>query len=373
MITVLSVIGTRPEAIKVAPVLMRLDDQPESIRSVICVTGQHREMLDQVMALFDIHPDYDLGVMQPNQSLAQLTASALQRLDPIITETNPDWLLAQGDTTTVLVAALAAYYHRIPFGHIEAGLRTGNRYAPFPEEMNRHLTDVLSERLYAPTEKNRQALVAEGISRERIIVTGNTVIDALLMVADWPYDWSAGPLAAIPHDKQIILLTAHRRESFGVALHNICLAVREMAQRFRSWNVHFVYPVHLNPHVQKPVFDLLSDVPEVSLVAPLDYLSLVHLMKRAKIILTDSGGIQEEAPSLRVPVLVLRNETERPEGIEAGVARLVGTDPEQIIEETERLLVNASAYAAMASGVNPYGDGRAAARIVSDLLTQRLR
>lgn len=368
MLTVLSVVGTRPEAIKMAPVIRELERHPNRIRSLICVTGQHRQMLDQTLSLFNIQPDYDLNLMQPNQSLSQLTANLFAALDPIVAKTKPDWILAQGDTTTVLVTALVAFYARVAFGHVEAGLRTGDRYQPYPEEMNRHVADSLATLLFAPTERSRQALIREGHPLERVLVTGNTVIDALLTVAKYPYDWSLGPLASLPHDKRLVLITAHRRESFGAPLREICFAIRALAQKFESCGVQFVYPVHLNPNVRQPVEEILSGLSNVSLVETLDYLSFVHLMKRSTLILTDSGGIQEEAPSLGVPVLVMRNTTERPEGIDAGVVKLVGTKRRLIIEESIRLLKDPSARAAMAMKVSPYGDGKAAARIVSNLL-----
>jgi UDP-N-acetylglucosamine 2-epimerase len=368
MLTVLSIVGTRPEAIKMTPVIRELRKYPDQVRSLVCVTGQHRQMLDQVLSLFDIQPDHDLNIMQPDQALSQLTADLFTGLDPVVEETKPDWILAQGDTSTVLVAALVAYYHQVPFGHVEAGLRTSDRYRPFPEEMNRRIADSLADLLFAPTERNRQALLQEGCPDDRIIITGNTVIDALLTVAAQPYNWSAGPLASIPNHHRLVLITAHRRESFGAPFREICLAVRELASRFESDGVHFVYPVHLNPNVRQPVGEILSGVSNVSLIEPLDYLSMVHLMKRSTLILTDSGGIQEEAPSLGVPVLVMREVTERPEGVEAGVVRLVGTARTRIVEEASRLLRDPAAHAAMATGVNPYGDGKAAARIASALL-----
>lgn len=368
MLTVLSILGTRPEAIKMAPVIQELAKYPQRVRSLVCVTAQHREMLDQVLHLFDIHPDYDLNIMRPGQPLPDLTAHLFTSLSPVLVEARPDWVLAQGDTTTVLVAALIAYYHKVRFGHVEAGLRTGDRYAPFPEEINRRVADIVADLLFAPTERSRQALLREGCPAEAILVTGNTVIDALLKVAARPYNWLAGPLANIPVDKRIVLITAHRRESFGAPFREMCQAVRELALQFASSGVHFVYPVHLNPNVRQPVGEILSGISNISLIEPLDYLSMVHLMKRSTLILTDSGGIQEEAPSLRVPVLVMRDTTERPEGIEAGVVRLVGTQRERIVGETQRLLQDPAALMEMASGANPYGDGKAAMRIVSALL-----
>ena len=368
MVTVLSIIGTRPEAIKMAPVVRELQRHPDRVRSVVCATGQHRQMLDQVLDLFQIRPEFDLDLMQPNQSLSALTAALLKGLDGVIDEVHPDWVLAQGDTTTVMVAAIVAYYHNVRFGHVEAGLRTGDKRRPFPEEINRRLADVVSDAFFAPTERARQALLREGTNDTDIYVTGNTVIDALLDVAARPYNWSAGPLAALPQGKRLVLITAHRRESFGQPFRDLCHAIRTLAADFAAEGVHFVYPVHLNPNVRAPVNEILAGIGNISLIEPLDYLSLVHLMKRATLILTDSGGIQEEAPSLGVPVLVMRDTTERPEGVEAGVVRLVGTQPDRIIGEARTLLRDPTAHAAMAGRANPYGDGKAAERIVAILL-----
>jgi UDP-N-acetylglucosamine 2-epimerase (non-hydrolysing) len=367
MLTVLSIFGTRPEAIKMAPVIKELQKYPDRIRSVTCSVGQHREMLDQVLDLFQIAPDYELNLMQPDQSLSQLTASLFTAIEPVVRDVKPDWILAQGDTTTVFVAAMVAFYNRIAFGHVEAGLRTGDRQRPFPEEVNRRFADILSDVYFAPTQTAREVLLQEGCDARDVYVTGNTVIDALNDVASREYDWETGPLAQLPPDRRLVLITAHRRESFGDPFRELCLAIRELALRF-SGDVHFVYPVHLNPNVRQPVGDLLTGLPNVSLIDPLDYLSLVHLMKRATLILTDSGGIQEEAPGLRVPVLVMRDTTERPEGVSAGVVRLVGTHRTRIVAEAARLLTDPAAHAAMAAGSNPYGDGKAAGRIVSVLL-----
>jgi UDP-N-acetylglucosamine 2-epimerase len=325
MLTILSVIGTRPEAIKMAPVIKELEKYPDKIRSVVCATGQHREMLDQVLELFNISPHQSLNIMKSDQKLSQLSADLFSKLDPVVRQTKPDWILAQGDTTTVMITSLVAFYNGIRFGHVEAGLRTGNMVNPFPEEMNRRVVDSVSDFLFTPTKRNRQALLDEGISDEKILVTGNTVIDALLKVAKLPFDGSSGIVSAIPENEQIIMITAHRRESFGKPLREICLAIKKLAVRFARDGVHFVYLVHMNPNVCKPVEDILSGQKNVILTEPLDYLSTVNLMKRSRLIMTDSGGIQEEAPSLGVPVLVMRDTTERPEGIEAGVARLVGT------------------------------------------------
>jgi UDP-N-acetylglucosamine 2-epimerase len=368
VLNVLSIIGTRPEAIKMAPVIKELARHPGQVRSTICSTGQHRQMLDQVWELFAIKPDFDLDVMQPNQTLPRLTAKLFEALDPVVSEVRPDVILAQGDTTTVLVASLIAYYHRVRFGHVEAGLRTGDRFRPFPEEINRCVADRVSDYLFAPTERARQTLLREGFPDGTIYVTGNTVIDALLDVASRPYDWSSGALNGLPPDAKFVLVTAHRRESFGGPFQEMCQAIRMLAERFKGAGYHFVYPVHLNPNVRKPVEEILAGLSNVTLLEPLDYLSLVQLMKRSKLILTDSGGIQEEAPGLRIPVLVMRDTTERPEGVETGVVRLVGTTYQRITNEATRLLSNPAEMSAMASGVNPYGDGRAAQRIVAALL-----
>jgi UDP-N-acetylglucosamine 2-epimerase len=370
MRTVLSVIGTRPEAIKMAPVIQELARAPEEFRSVVCSTGQHRQMLDQVLRFFAISPDYDLDLMEHDQRLAQLTARLILRLDETLELVQPDCVLAQGDTTTVLAASLVAFYRGIPFGHVEAGLRTGNRRHPFPEEINRRLADAVTDLYFAPTERARQALLCEGCSPANIYVTGNTVIDALLQVAAHEGAWSDGawgdgPLQSVPRAGRSVLITAHRRESFGEQFRQVCLAIRDLAAAFRD--VQFVYPVHLNPQVRTPVGDLLSGITNVSLIEPLDYFWLVQLMKRSTLVLTDSGGIQEEAPSLGVPVLVMRETTERSEGIQAGVVKLVGTQRERIVAEAERLLTDPVAHAAMASPTNPYGDGHAAERIVAAL------
>jgi UDP-N-acetylglucosamine 2-epimerase len=367
MQNILSVVGTRPEAIKMAPVIKKLEGYPKHFKSVVCVTGQHRKMLDQALDLFKIRPDYDLNVMHHNQDLSILTANLLIKLDELIKDIKPDWILAQGDTTSVMTASLAAFYNRISFGHVEAGLRTGNRRNPFPEEINRKIADSLADTYFTPTEKSRQNLIIEGCNEDKIFVTGNTVIDSLLMTADISYDWSKGPLSKIPQNKKIVLVTAHRRESFGKALKEICKAVRNLAIKY-STEVHFVYPVHLNPNVQKPVNKILSGVSNIALVDPLDYLSFVHLMNRSSLILTDSGGIQEEAPSFGVPVLVMRDTTERPEGIEAGCLQLVGTKERNIVKKSTLLLNDKNLHLDLAKIKNPYGDGHAAERIVAILL-----
>ncbi|MGH2620536.1 MAG: non-hydrolyzing UDP-N-acetylglucosamine 2-epimerase [Anaerolineales bacterium] len=363
----LSIFGTRPEAIKLAPVLNRLKQTP-AVESIVCITAQHREMLDQVLGLFEIRPDFDLDIMQPAQPLAELSAAVFRGLEPVLTEVAPDWVLVQGDTTTVMCAALLAYYHRVKIGHVEAGLRTGDKFQPFPEEVNRQVLGVVGDLHFAPTEWARDNLLREGIPTARIVVTGNPVIDALHEMVARPLDQSAGPLAGVDDSQQIILVTAHRRENFGDPLERIFTALRSIATEYAG-RVTLIYPVHLNPNVQEPAHRLLTGVPNIRLIEPVDYLSMVHLMKRAYLILTDSGGIQEEAPALGKPVLVLREKTERPEALQAGTAILVGTDPERIVGETRRLLDDPQAYSAMAKAVNPFGDGHAAERIVAALLS----
>jgi UDP-N-acetylglucosamine 2-epimerase (non-hydrolysing) len=363
---VLSIFGTRPEAVKMAPVVERLAGMPE-VQSLVCVTAQHREMLDQVLSLFDITPDVDLDVMRPDQSLADLTAALFRGLDPVVRDLSPDWILVQGDTTTVMAAALLAYYHHIRVGHVEAGLRTGDKWQPFPEEINRRVASVVADLHFAPTAWARDNLLREGVPEALVILTGNPVIDALQAIARRPYDLASGPLAGIPLDRMLVLVTAHRRENFGLPLERIFQALRDLAAEYGD-RLHLVYPVHLNPNVQGPAHRLLDGVPNIHLIEPLDYLPMVHLMKRARLVLTDSGGLQEEAPALGVPVLVLREVTERPEALQAGTARLVGSDPERILLETRRLLDDDAAHQAMARAVNPFGDGHAAERIVAALL-----
>ncbi|NBO66507.1 MAG: UDP-N-acetylglucosamine 2-epimerase (non-hydrolyzing) [Acidobacteria bacterium] len=363
---ILTVFGTRPEAIKMAPIVKVLAQQYPEVKSVVCVTAQHRQMLDQVLGLFDISPDYDLNLMEPDQSLAALTSHALRRLDSVIGQEKPDWVLTQGDTTTAMAASLAAFYHRVKVGHVEAGLRTWDKYQPFPEEINRRIADAVAHLHFAPTEESRQNLLREGLPPLGIVVTGNTVIDALLDVAARPYDWEAGPIAAVPRDSRIVLVTAHRRENFGAPLHRICEALKDIAGQLPA--VRIVYPVHLNPNVRQVVQAELGRTPNVTLLPPLDYLDLVHLMKASKLILTDSGGIQEEAPGLGKPVLVLREVTERPEGVAAGTVRLVGTDRQLIVSETLRLLEDSASYLQMANASNPYGDGEASQRIIRSIV-----
>jgi UDP-N-acetylglucosamine 2-epimerase len=370
MITVLSVFGTRPEAIKMAPVVAELQRHADDVRSVVCSVGQHRQMLDQVLELFSIVPDFDLNLMEPDQRLPQLTSKLFAAMDRVVEEVRPDWILAQGDTTTVFVAAMTAFYHHVSFGHVEAGLRTGDIRQPFPEEVNRRIADLVADVHFAPTMGARDALLAEGCADRNIYVTGNTVIDALYNVAARDCSWDAGALATIPRDRRLVLITAHRRESFGEPFREVCLAIRDLARRWADDGVHFVFPVHLNPNVRKPVMEILSGLDNVSLIEPLDYLSLVHLMKRSVLVLTDSGGIQEEAPAFQLPVLVMRDLTERPEGLSTGLVTIVGTDRHRIVTEANRVLARSPHAASPEPRDNPYGDGRAASRIVS-VLRQR--
>jgi UDP-N-acetylglucosamine 2-epimerase (non-hydrolysing) len=368
-VKVLSVFGTRPEAIKMAPVIKRMENVA-GIESRVCVTAQHRQMLDQVLRLFEVTPDYDLNLMKPRQDLNDITANVLIGMRSVFREWRPDLILVHGDTTTTFAASLAAFYEKIPVGHIEAGLRTGDVYSPWPEEMNRRLTGAISVLHFAPTERARQNLLAEGVFSDRIHVTGNTVIDALLQVAERignNVDLKDALRAEFPFldtEKKLILVTGHRRENFGEGFENICHALKELGERP---DVQIVYPVHLNPNVQEPVRRILSTCPGIYLIDPLDYLPFVYLMTRSFLIITDSGGVQEEAPSLGKPVLVMRDTTERPEAVEAGTVKLVGTDLNKIISEAVRLIDDPVAYQAMATAHNPYGDGKASQRIVEML------
>lgn len=368
---VLSVFGTRPEAVKMAPIVRLLQKTP-GVESGVCVTAQHRQMLDQVLELFEIKPDYDLNLMRDNQSLASISASIFTHLDPVLAEFQPDWVLVVGDTTTVVTTSQLAYYRRIKIGHVEAGLRTHNKWHPFPEEINRRIATVIADLHFAPTEWSQGNLLREGVDEKAIRVTGNPVIDALNFVVrqDEPQDITnlikQLNVNRIGLDaRRLILVTAHRRENFGQPLENISQAIKQLAMR---QDVEIVYPVHLNPKVQEPVNRLLKGIPHITLLPPLDYWPMVHLMKHAKLILTDSGGLQEEAPSLGVPVLVLRETTERPEGVTAGTLKLVGTETDQIVREANQLLDDPAAYAEMARAGNPYGDGHAAERIIDALL-----
>ncbi len=362
------VFGTRPEAIKLAPLIRELESAPGCFRTRVCVTAQHRGLLDQVLETFEITPHYDLEVMEENQSLSQVAARCLSRLGPVLEQERPDWILTQGDTTSTLAASLAAYYFGVRVGHVEAGLRTGDSRRPFPEEMNRRLTSCLADLHFAPTQQARENLLRAGIPRRRIYVTGNTGVDALSAIRDrLSHLVSRIPGLDQRNGRPLLLVTCHRRESMGRALQQICKAVRAIA---RACDVDIVYPVHLNPNVQGPVRKLLGNLPNVILTDPLDYLSFVALMERSRLILTDSGGIQEEAPSLGKPVLVMRDVTERVEGLEAGTALLVGTDAARIVAETVRLLKDPEEYRRLQKIVNLYGDGKASARIARILAAQ---
>ena len=368
---VMVVFGTRPEAIKMAPLVKGLQARAGEIETVVCVTAQHREMLDQVLKLFDIVPEHDLNIMKPGQDLFDITSNILLGLKGVLQQEKPDLVLVHGDTTTTLATSLAAYYARVPVGHVEAGLRTGNKHSPFPEEMNRKLTGSIADIHFAPTAASRDNLLREGISADAIHVTGNTVIDALLAVVDKLRNDQAlkaelaQRFAFLNPQRRLILVTGHRRENFGEGFQNICEALADIAAEHDD--VEILYPVHLNPNVRQPVKDILAarGLANVHLIEPVDYLPFLYLMDRSYIIVTDSGGIQEEAPSLGKPVLVMRDTTERPEAVEAGTVKLVGTSREKIVAEARRLLVDADAYATMSRAHNPYGDGKAVLRIVN--------
>ncbi len=365
---VMSVIGTRPEAIKMAPVIKALQAHPESIESVVVSTAQHREMLDQVLSIFHILPDHDLNLMRPNQSVCGLAIRTIEAMDALLRTTSPDLLLVQGDTSTTFAAALAAFYCKVPVGHVEAGLRSHAKFNPYPEEGNRRLTTTLADYHFAPTSLARSNLLAEGVMRERIVLTGNTIVDALAMMAQEApgHDDAFSGLPDL-EGRRMLLVTAHRRENWGQPLNNICLALRELVGRYQDLAV--VFPVHLNPNVRQTVQASLAGIDRIHLIEPLDYLAFLRVMKQATVILTDSGGIQEEAPSLGKPVLVLRATTERPEAADSGMARIVGTDQRDIVESTAELLDHDDIREGMTTGSNPYGDGRAAERIVSTILT----
>jgi UDP-N-acetylglucosamine 2-epimerase (non-hydrolysing) len=367
---ILTVFGTRPEAIKMAPLVHALAAD-ERFEAKVCVTAQHREMLDQVLALFEITPDYDLNLMKPGQDLTDITCGILTGLKPILSEFIPDHVLVHGDTATTFSTTLAAYYQQIKVGHVEAGLRTGNIYSPWPEEGNRKLTGTLADLHFSPTETSKQNLINENISENKIIVTGNTVIDALLEVIE-KLESNLELKASLQvqfnfldNEKRLVLITGHRRESFGGGFERICEAIAQMAQKFPD--VEFVYPMHLNPNVREPVNRLLKGLTNVFLIEPLDYLPFVYLMNKAYVLLTDSGGIQEEAPSLGKPVLVMRDTTERPEAVDAGTVMLVGTDVDTIVKKLSTLLTSESAYKEMSFAHNPYGDGKACQRICDAL------
>lgn len=380
---VMLVFGTRPEAIKMAPLVKEFQKYPERFKTIVCVTGQHREMLDQVLHLFEITPDYDLNIMKQGQDLYDVTARVLTGMREVLKEAQPDVVLVHGDTTTSTAAALAAFYQQIPVGHVEAGLRTHNIYSPWPEEMNRQITGRIATYHFAPTPLSRQNLLVEGVKEEQITVTGNTVIDALYMVVDKiKQDKSldaeleallknAGyDVNRLSGGKKLVLITGHRRENFGDGFIHMCTAIKDLTQKYPE--VDFVYPMHLNPNVRKPIHEVfgenLSNLDNMFFIEPLEYLSFVYLMEKSTIVLTDSGGIQEEAPGLGKPVLVMRDTTERPEALEAGTVKLVGTDYERIVHEVSGLIDNQKNYDRMSKAVNPYGDGLACGRILTGLL-----
>ncbi|WP_110939511.1 non-hydrolyzing UDP-N-acetylglucosamine 2-epimerase [Geosporobacter subterraneus] len=365
-VKILSIFGTRPEAIKMAPVVRALQDHAE-IESLLCVTAQHREMLDQVLELFSLKPDFDLNIMQPGQTLSEITARGLRGLEDVIKEVQPHMILVHGDTTTTFTGALAAFYQQVKVGHVEAGLRSDNMYSPYPEEMNRVLTGRLAHLHFAPTEGNRKNLLAEGIKDDVILVTGNTVIDALLQVVKKDYVFEDERLNQIDYaNKKVVLLTAHRRENLGQPMVNIFTAMKEIVEN--NEDVEVVFPVHLNPKVQELAHGILGNMERVHLIKPLEYEPFANLMAKAYLILTDSGGIQEEAPALGKPVLVLRTETERPEAVQAGTVKMAGVEKETIFSIAHSLLNDTKAYGEMANAVNPYGDGKASFRIVEAIL-----
>lgn len=374
---VLSVFGTRPEAIKMAPVVLGLQNHP-NFDSLICVTAQHREMLDQVLNIFSLKPDYDLNLMKPNQDLFDVTSNVLLSMRGVIRDVDPDLVLVHGDTTTSFATALAAFYEDVDVGHVEAGLRTGDMSAPYPEEANRVLTGKIAKFHFAPTEKAKDNLLRENIDSNKVIVTGNTVIDALLMVRDkivnYPETYWAEKINNIllerilDNSRKLILITGHRRENFGVGFINLCTAIKNLAESHSNWD--FLYPVHLNPNVEKPVKEILGEISNVYLITPTDYETFVWLMERSDLILTDSGGIQEEGPTLGKPVLVMRDVTERPEAVEAGTVKLVGTEVDKIYYSVESVLGDDSIYKAMTRADNPYGDGNAVSQILDYLILQ---
>ena len=363
---VITVFGTRPEAIKMAPLVKKLKEEP-GIEALLCVTAQHREMLDQVMDLFDLVPDYDLNIMKQNQTISQITSNVLMGLEEVFKKEKPDIILVHGDTTTTFAASLAAFYQQIKVGHVEAGLRTYDKYSPYPEEMNRVLTGRIADLHFAPTERNCQNLLKEGIAGESIVITGNTVIDALLQVAGKPYEFEDETLKTIDFEKRrVITVTCHRRENLGENMEQIFTAIRDIAAEFEDTEI--IYPVHMNPKVRETAGKILGNAGRIHLIEPLQYQPFVNLMARSYLIITDSGGMQEEAPSLGKPVLVVRRETERPEAIEAGTVKLAGVSRDTIYQMTKELLTDKEAYGKMAHAVNPYGDGHACERIIKTLL-----
>ena len=365
MIKVLTISGTRPEVIKIAPVILELQKHPDLFNVINCSTGQHRELLEGIFGLFNLEPDIDLHLMVKDQSLFQITSRLFRGLSEVFDKEKPDWVLAQGDTTTVMVASLLSYYGKIKFGHIEAGLRTNDLYSPFPEEGNRIIADHMAHRLWAPTETSATNLISSGFSEERVLVTGNTVIDSLRIVSEIPLEDNCGILQKY-EGKKIVLITAHRRESFGSDMKHMLQAIKILSAKYNE--LVFVYPVHFNPNVRNIANEILGNIPNLDLIEPLSYLPFLHLMKKSYLILTDSGGLQEEAPFFNIPVLVMRNITERPEGIEAGVSALVGTQESDIVKIASGVLENLEIYKKMANAENPYGDGFAAGRIVNSIL-----
>jgi UDP-N-acetylglucosamine 2-epimerase (non-hydrolysing) len=360
---IIAVLGTRPEAIKLALVIHELRRRPAEFETAVVHTGQHRTMLDHALQHFKIKPDFDLDVMRPNQSLSSLTSRVLDTVENACHRFGPNMMFVQGDTTTAFASALAAYYCKIPVGHIEAGLRSHDIYNPFPEEANRRLVSVVTEIHFAPTANSRDSLMAEGIPASKIVVTGNTVVDALRGLSQLPHSWEDTPLAGIPDDgSRLVLVTSHRRESLGTDQQNMCLALKDLVSKYPD--IRVIYPVHMNPNVRSTIHALLGDTERIHLTEPLDYITFVSLLRRCFMVLTDSGGIQEEAPTFHKPVLVLRRVTERPEAAEFGLARIIGMSREGIVREAERLLTDEEAYQDMSAGGNPYGDGRAAERIV---------
>jgi len=374
MIKILIIFGTRPEAIKLAPIIKELHNYSSFFHTKVVVTAQHRRMLDQVLDIFNINPDYDLNIMKDNQSLFDLTSNSLKKIEPILDKEKPDIILVQGDTTTCFVASLAAYYLKIKIGHIEAGLRTSDKYNPFPEEINRCLTDHLADLHFAPTQKARENLLKENIQASKIYVSGNTVIDSLLFTIEKQKDKKIqktlsknlfNKYGITLDSRKLILVTGHRRESFGKEFSYICWGLKKIA--LNNPKIQIIYPVHLNPHVQKPVKKILANIKNINLIEPLDYSSFIWLLEKSYLVLTDSGGIQEEAPSLGKPVLVMRKTTERPEGVKAGVAKVIGTSSEVIFSETMQLIKNPNSYQSMSKNANPYGDGKASQKICSIL------
>lgn len=366
-IKVMTVFGTRPEAIKMAPLVKELEKHSDIIDSIVCVTAQHRQMLDQVLEIFHITPDFDLNIMKQRQTLVEIVGHSLEGLDRVMKEAKPDIVLVHGDTSTTFVGSLAAFYNQIAVGHVEAGLRTYDKYAPFPEEINRRLTGVIADMHFAPTERNRQNLLREGVSDADIFVTGNTVIDALKTTVREDYTFKDPTLAKMPWDtKRVIVMTAHRRENLGQPLRNICTAVRELVETFDD--IEVVYPVHLNPAVREVAYEILGNLDRVKLIEPVNADELHNAIQRGFMVLTDSGGLQEEAPSLGKPVLVLRGETERPEAVDAGTVKIAGVDKDTIVRMASELLTDENAYHRMAKAVNPYGDGLASGRIVGAII-----